>query len=205
MADLNVVKIRFKGTIRDCIAGQLIVKVDPSRIRTADAIQRLIANSLGPTIAFNIVVPFDARGVGLIEFDRNADLESLAAKLERTPDVLYAEPNDATQISDTPSVTPADPLFEQQWSLLTIQAPATWGITQGADDVVIAVLDTGIAMMGNPPSLSHEDLSNPARFFTGGNHVSPDPTRPPLDDQATVLMSPGLPRRKRTMARGLRE
>lgn len=58
--------------------------------------------------------------------------------------------------------------------------PAAWAITQGGDNAVIAIIDSGIAMSGSPPTLSHEDLNNTNRFFLGTNYISPD--LPPIDD-----------------------
>ena len=46
---------------------------------------------------------------------------------------------------------PADPLYEQQWALPLINAPAAWGVSEGSPDVVVAVLDTGVA-------IDHPDL-----------------------------------------------
>lgn len=51
------------------------------------------------------------------------------------------------------AAAPNDARFDEQWYLDRIQAPAAWEVTTGDDDVVVAVLDTGV-------DLDHEDLSN---------------------------------------------
>ncbi len=42
------------------------------------------------------------------------------------------------------ALIPADPLFDRQVYLQQIQAPLAWNITWGSDDVVVAVLDSGV-------------------------------------------------------------
>ena len=49
--------------------------------------------------------------------------------------------------------TPNDPYYGQQWNLDTINAPEAWEITQGSEDIVVAVLDTGI-------DFNHQDLDD---------------------------------------------
>nr|WP_238710293.1 S8 family peptidase [Oceanipulchritudo coccoides] len=52
------------------------------------------------------------------------------------------------------STTPDDPRFPEQWALEQIRAPDGWDLTTGSDEVIVAVLDTGLHD-------SHED------FFDG--------------------------------------
>jgi len=42
------------------------------------------------------------------------------------------------------SVIPNDPYFPSQWNLNQIQAPTAWCITTGSEDVVIAIIDSGV-------------------------------------------------------------
>ncbi|WP_300461139.1 S8 family serine peptidase [Desulfobacula sp.] len=39
---------------------------------------------------------------------------------------------------------PNDPKFSQQWGLTAIKAPDAWDISQGSEDIIIAVIDTGV-------------------------------------------------------------
>lgn len=178
MLNGKIVKISFKGKTRECFAGQIIVKIDDEIVRDPEEIPNLLSEILGER-SFRIITPFDERGVGLIDVG-DKDLEQTAFILEQRKEIIFAEPNYVTRASSIPAITPVDPLFPQQPSLLIIQAPAAWAFFQGSDDVVISVIDSGIPMTGTPPALSHEDLSNPNRFFLGTNYIVPG--TPPLDD-----------------------
>ncbi len=48
---------------------------------------------------------------------------------------------------------PNDPRFSEQWGLTAINAPAAWKITRGSDEVVVAVIDTGV-------DYDHPDLAD---------------------------------------------
>lgn len=52
-----------------------------------------------------------------------------------------------------PNIIPNDPLFSQQVNLTRISAPLAWDITQGSQDIVIAVIDTGVDYL-------HPDLAD---------------------------------------------
>lgn len=79
--------------------------------------------------------------------------------LESDPRIRYAEPNYLLHIARTPD----DPDFGRLWGLHNIgqtggtngadvSAMAAWDITTGSDDIIIAVIDTGI-------DFNHEDLA----------------------------------------------
>jgi len=51
-----------------------------------------------------------------------------------------------------PLEIPSDPLFDQQWGLERISAPAGWKFTTGDGEVIVAVVDSGV-------DYSHPDLS----------------------------------------------
>jgi thermitase len=98
----------------------------------------------------------------------DVDASSTVAQYLALPEVEYAEPNmeifitDAVDTSLLP-VHPADPKFEEQWALSNsgqrggkqgadISAMLAWATTTGDDDVVVAVLDSGV-------DYTHEDLA----------------------------------------------
>ena len=100
-------------------------------------------------------------GLEVVDPRPGTSAATAVARLERSPDVLYAErnlPRDAEQVAN-------DPLLAQQWGLATVGAPAAWNITTGDRAVTVAVVDTGI-------DLTHPDLSpnlwhNPAEALDG--------------------------------------
>ena len=100
--------------------------------------------------------------------------------LRARKDVLWAEPNYIRR----PAFTPDDPLYNRQWHYPLANLPGAWNTTVGSDQVVVAVLDTGILS-------GHPDF-DPQRFVEGrgydfisesssaadGDGLDSDPTDP---------------------------
>ncbi len=98
----------------------------------------------------------------------NASPAAVVAQYRAFPEVEYAEENYEIRIPDSvdevgAAVRPQDPQFGEQWALLNegqrggkqgadINATAAWALTTGSDDVVVAVLDSGV-------DYTHEDLA----------------------------------------------
>ena len=106
------------------------------------------------------------RGLEAIDDLDNADAVQTAAAYRALPEVEYAEPNYEIEIDDFESnpVRPSDPRFSDQWALANegqrggtqgadISAMRAWSVTTGDDDIVIAVLDSGV-------DYTHSDLEN---------------------------------------------
>lgn len=64
-----------------------------------------------------------------------------AYALERQPEVLYAHPNYLLY----PFSVPNDPGYSDQWNMDAINMPQAWEINEGARDVVVAVVDSGLS------------------------------------------------------------
>lgn len=119
-------------------------------------------------------------GLAVIDDLDNEDPQTLANQYSTLSDVSYAEPNvtikldpvekadeayrnDGVLYTTTPSLeAPNDPLFDQQWALnnlggdgakerADLDAIEAWKTTKGSEDVVVAVLDSGVYY-------THEDL-----------------------------------------------
>ncbi|HUO76975.1 MAG TPA: S8 family serine peptidase [Thermodesulfovibrionales bacterium] len=88
-------------------------------------------------------------------------------KYMEDPSVEYAEPNYIKRISKVPN----DPLFAQQWGPTKIDAPGAWDTNTGNNNVIVAVIDSGI-------DLKHPDLI--ANIGPGSNFISN--TSVPQDD-----------------------
>jgi thermitase len=121
----------------------------------------------------------NADGVEAIDDLDNADPASIVAEYSKLPEVEYAEPNfeinlDASEGPLEP-VLPHDPQFENQWALnnsgqnggkkgADISATLAWATTTGTENLVVAVLDTGV-------DYRHEDLE--ANMWTRPDGMAP--------------------------------
>jgi subtilisin family serine protease len=121
----------------------------------------------------------NADGVEAIDDLDNADPATVVAEYSKLPEVEYAEPNyeiklDANEGPLVP-VLPRDPQFEDQWALSNsgqrggkkgadISAPLAWAKTTGSEDIVVAVLDTGV-------DYTHEDLAG--NMWTRPDNLAP--------------------------------
>jgi thermitase len=87
--------------------------------------------------------------------------------------IEYAEPH-YLYVANAPAaeIVPNDELYSRyQWNLPIIETPAGWSFTKGTEEVIVAVVDTGV-------TLAHPDLSP---HLTGGYNVI-EPSAPPEDD-----------------------
>ena len=101
--------------------------------------------------------------------------DAVAAKIAAQPvftqctrDTIFV--GKATASSSSTVVTPKDPRYAEQWALPKINAPAGWPYSAGAPDVVVAVLDTGIAL--NHPDLKPNLYVNQSEI--AGNGIDDD-------------------------------
>jgi thermitase len=85
----------------------------------------------------------------VVRVPRGSNENRFANDLMRTGEYEYAHPN----WKCFPVGTPNDPMFDQQWHLRTIQAPAAWDLWTGSSSFITAFVDTGI-------DLNHEDLKD---------------------------------------------
>ncbi|MGH9902482.1 MAG: S8 family serine peptidase, partial [Pyrinomonadaceae bacterium] len=152
--------------------GEVLVRFRPGT--TADAIRRLAAR-----LNDRLEDRFEYVWGYAVMADRDcADPEALVAEYARQPEVEYAEPSMLIEIDpreknlaggpDSLSLSvlegPNDPLLGEQWALVNtgqregklkadINALLAWSRQTGSDEVVVAVLDSGVNYM-------HPDLIN---------------------------------------------
>ncbi|UCC87108.1 MAG: S8 family serine peptidase [Anaerolineales bacterium] len=116
-------------------------------------------------------------GLYVAKFDPQLDPNAVASAYAADEDVAYAEPNFYAYASDGPTaplaLTPNDPYFSFQWHMPLIQAAQAWDVSTG-QDVLVAVLDTGIAYEDFESYRRAPDLSN-TRFTPGYDFVNKDP------------------------------
>ena len=75
-----------------------------------------------------------------LDLEAGQTLEEALAAYRSCPDVEYAERNPTIAICATPN----DPLYAEQWALNKIQAAEAWETCRGVNDVLVAVIDTGV-------------------------------------------------------------
>jgi len=107
-------------------------------------------------------------GLEVIEDEDGKDAESLVAQYRALPEVEYAELNSEIKLDHEDTghrhVHADDEMFSRQWGLFNsgqhggtagadISAMRAWAVTKGSDQVVVAVLDSGV-------DYSHPDLAN---------------------------------------------
>jgi len=95
--------------------------------------------------------------------------EATLARLSKDPAVAHVEFDRAVTLDD---VSVNDPRRGEQYHLDRVQAGKAWEISRGSDQVVIAIIDTGI-------DLGHPDLKS--KLVAGTNTL--DAGSPPRDDR----------------------
>ncbi len=107
------------------------------------------------------------KGLQLVKLSKHISLKRALESYLRNPRIEYAEPNYIVHATATPD----DTFYNDLWGLhntgqtggtadADIDAPEAWNLTTGSSNVVIAVVDTGVAY-------SHPDLSGNIWTNTG--------------------------------------
>ncbi|MBN1480134.1 T9SS C-terminal target domain-containing protein [candidate division KSB1 bacterium] len=141
---------------KDYIPGQLIVKFRPTsgmssqgKITALAAVSQKYGVSVMQPVFTTATSPADERdNFFLLNFSEATDVAELAAKMSAENDIEYAQPNYLHRLSAVPN----DPLLSRQDYLEQIEAFAAWDYSQGSEDVIIAIIDTGVDYI-------HEDLT----------------------------------------------
>jgi subtilisin family serine protease len=184
------------------IAGEIIVKYNSEAIATRMAgsgddfssyvdtymVEAVHALDLSVEVDLSEIVP----GMQLTSVDPTVPIEAAVQMLEQSQYVVYAEPNylisldpieavpvdqSFAALSAQPLQVPNDSYYSLQWGLPKIQADKAWDITTGSQDIIIAVVDTGVDY--NHPDLN-ANMWKDADGYYGWNFVSNNPD--PMDD-----------------------
>ena len=107
-------------------------------------------------------------GTLVLRVPEGTDIMALVEELSQRPDALDAAPDRVTSVT----VTPDDTRYSEQWAFPKISAEPAWDRETGANNVLIAVLDTGISLQNG--ALTHPDLDDAARYLLGTDFVSDD-------------------------------
>ncbi|MEM9324866.1 MAG: S8 family serine peptidase [Bacteroidota bacterium] len=91
-------------------------------------------------------------GIYTVQLAKGESVLERCAELKKYGNVLYAEPIYREQLFYVPSDPAADPDGGLQPYLAPVKAYEAWDVTQGSEDIVVGVIDTGADM-------DHEDLT----------------------------------------------
>ncbi len=97
-----------------------------------------------------------------VEFSPGASVQQSLDKMISSPDVAFIEPN----YKVFPIAVPNDPEISKQWAHNVIKSSEAWDISTGNDDIVVAVIDTGIDY--NHPDLKEHIWNNSAEVAGNG-------------------------------------
>ncbi len=155
------------------------------RIPGAEVVKSITIGARGARIGTQALGEKKELVIDRVRLPEGMTVETAVVLLEQTPGALFVEPNYLVR----KAVTPNDPNFRFQWALYNtgqritgdkdtvngtpgadIAAPEGWDIVSRAEDVVVAVLDTGI-------DYEHPDLSSNIWINSGeipGNSLDDD-------------------------------
>jgi serine protease len=109
------------------------------------------------------------------------DPREAAARAVTDSGVVYAEP----LARRYPSYRPNDPLYEFQWNLQNLELEGAWDInTGGSNDVVVAIIDSGVAYTNQGAFAQAPDLAG-TRFVPGFDFIWDDDMPLDLDGHGT--------------------
>lgn len=121
--------------------------------------------------------------VDVVVLPKDSDVKAFIAAYEGQQGVAYAEPNYIWRTNEEPD----DPRYVESWALnntgqtggtpgADMRAPAAWDVTTGSDQIIVAVIDTGIDY--THPDLSANMWSNSGEIANGvdsdGNGIVDD-------------------------------
>ncbi|MCK4718587.1 MAG: right-handed parallel beta-helix repeat-containing protein, partial [Thermoplasmata archaeon] len=115
-------------------------------------------NEIEEMITATKVREFPSIGVVEMRLHGNISVEEAIHLLSMDPYILYAEPDYIISTERTPD----DPSFDYLWGLQNINAPRAWDTSIGDENVVIAVVDTGV-------DYTHSDLT--ANMWANPNEI----------------------------------
>jgi len=143
-------------TAEDVRPGELMIRFVPGvREREKTRIHRVTNGTLKHS--------FRALPWHHVQVPAGVSLQEAANAYLSDPRVDRVEPNYLYELDET---RPDDPDYDRLWGMERIRAPEAWDITTGTEDIVVAVIDTGIRY-------THEDLvdniwSNPLEIAENG-------------------------------------
>ena len=176
----------------DFVPGEVIVKMKPSRdldrkARSIMGIEETGRRISGGETLFRLP-PSTTRSLKPTEI--RARTLTVITQLKERSDVEYVQPNWIKRIAKTAN----DPRYSEQWHYFNngtgpgespggINLPMAWDVTTGSENVVVAVLDTGVLpdhpdISGSPNLIPGFDMISDSFMANDGDGRESDPTDP---------------------------
>jgi hypothetical protein len=149
--------------------GQMLVRFAPQADRTWPGLAAknsiLTEAGSGKLAAARVAKEYKVvRGLSLVKLPGNVAVKDALVMLNNTPGILYAEPDYQLKALSVPQIVPNDPRFSELWGLnntgqsggtpdADIDAPEAWDIATGTNEIIVAVIDTGV-------DYTHPDLAS---------------------------------------------
>ena len=157
-----------------CRQGELLVRFAPrpdGKQRSTSEKNQILTSLGGAALKHSFkIVP----GLSLVKLPAEQKVEDALKTFNNMDGILYAGPNYKLELMST---FPNDPCFSEQWGLhntgqtggtedADIDAPEAWDIATDANDIIVAVIDTGI-------DRNHPDLA--ANMWVNEDELNGDP------------------------------
>lgn len=169
-ADANTTDIQAKLDRYEHTPNEIVVRFSEAKASS---------NLLSHERSILSVEPFETNSeFAKIVVEGKVDLATILERLNRTPGIVYAEPN---YIFRAFAVSPNDAMFGQLWGMQNIgqadasgqvgtagadiRAAEAWTLFRGSNQITVAVIDTGIDY--NHPDLAANIYRNPGESGAG--------------------------------------
>lgn len=158
--------------------GQLMVRFTPDSNGKSPSIsnkKQILAALGGGTIEHNYEL---VSGLSLVKLPPGMTVEKALKKFNGKKSILYAKPD--YQVSAM--YTPHDEYWGYLWGMRKIEADEAWDITTGSNEIIVAVIDTGVDF--DHPDLAANMWVNEREFPHGcdNNDDDVDPYKGYVDD-----------------------
>jgi serine protease len=165
-ASAQTPSLRAASGQADYVPGQLVVRFNDELDDAG------VASLLGRMGAREAGRSRFTRGLRVLSLPAGQSVEQAVSRYSAQPGVAWAEPNYLRRLSFTPN----DPFFRFQWNFKLIGAERVWDIQKGKTEVVVAVLDSGVASVDKPSFLLNVEFEDGSErtFNVGPFRRAPD-------------------------------
>ncbi len=87
------------------------------------------------------IIQTDALNIYHFTFEKELDFNAIQEGLKGSSEIIYTQPN---YLNEMLSITPNDEYYYKQWGLPAIKANNAWEVEKGNEQIIIAIIDSGI-------------------------------------------------------------